>query len=1133
MQKARRIAAVAVLTLAAVAIGLWMARDQPRRIIESSLAERLGAEVSVGSLHFDGLSAVRLGQVVIRMHAAPGLREVRIGEIETRGAIGEMAKGRFQSVRLTGVEVVVDPAAGAVWPTADETATSAEVGRLDITEGRLTVLSSDGDSVVDFAAGLTDLGGVPVGTVAFAGDRIQLEPLLRLAGRTVPDGLQRTHADGLSGELRLTAETPRFEVDAVASRIVVADRPVETVARLECVVFEEAPGLLRVKVVPSLSSVGEVRFEATVATSPWRVTWLQVLVKDLDAVAWSQPPVALPESWDVVGGTIDLELDGEPVGGFTVDMAAHDVDIAGPLSVRANLSGNGRLRIDESRDPIGQLELTGRVARLPSVAAPSSVLDAVLPATLAASVEAAGGGQPLSGSLRVATAEVSDLEVTGAAGLAAPVTLDARWTWGGGDLGGLVDRLAAGGMAVIPGGITVAGEVGAQGRFRGDLAALTVSGEVRVRDLAVRSGGAAAAGAGTWQLRGEEPVADFSWSSAAPAIEIEMPETPMTATVEPLDPLPVALQADATVDLTSGAARLRQVVADAGSLGVARLEGEWEPTAAADFRLAASIADLGSWLPRVAPVVGDSLREANASGRLTLELEAIRDEAGWSFSGPIDVAGAGLSSADGSRVIEGLEASTRVSGTATSEGTLKAKAAATVGGFQLLWGTHYADFSDHHAVVDVNTDRGPGGDATVDLRLDLPPQAWLAGTYRIAADAAPVWEGSLSIADIGEFWTRYVGAPFQGTLGAADGLLVESGELTTRLSGAVGEVVTATGEIRLDGLSIASADDTLHMENLRFRLPVDVGWAQGGGVELRETRRGSLGFDRADVGGAELPATVTELEVLGDTIKLIGSLVIPFLRGEVALEGVELAELARPSRHLAASVGLHGISLTEVAGAVGLPPLEGDVSGRFPRVRFGDGVLTVDGTGELSLFGGTVTVSGIAGSDLLTRYPRLKFSAEWRGIDLAQVTHTFDFGAISGIVEGQLADCELFRDVPLGFRGSLRSVPTKGVKQRISLKAVNNIAIVGTGTGLGFIDRGIHRFIRSYSYQGIGIEMVLSEDHFLLRGLERRGERELFVMGGFPLRLDVVNVEPGKTVSFRTMIQRLRNLDVTASTNQP
>ena len=187
MRKVKLLAAIVAMTVAAVAIGLWLVRDQPRRIVQSALAERLDAEVSVGSLHVEGLSEVRLGEVVIRMHAAPGLREIRIAEIVARGAVGDMAGGRFQSLRMAGVEVVVDPAAGAVWPTAGGPQMNPEVARLEIAAGRLTLLSPDGDSDIDFTADLNDLGIVPTGTVTFTGDRLQLDPLLRLAGLEAPD----------------------------------------------------------------------------------------------------------------------------------------------------------------------------------------------------------------------------------------------------------------------------------------------------------------------------------------------------------------------------------------------------------------------------------------------------------------------------------------------------------------------------------------------------------------------------------------------------------------------------------------------------------------------------------------------------------------------------------------------------------------------------------------------------------------------------------------------------------------------------------------------------------------------------------------------------------------------------------
>ena len=63
--------------------------------------------------------------------------------------------------------------------------------------------------------------------------------------------------------------------------------------------------------------------------------------------------------------------------------------------------------------------------------------------------------------------------------------------------------------------------------------------------------------------------------------------------------------------------------------------------------------------------------------------------------------------------------------------------------------------------------------------------------------------------------------------------------------------------------------------------------------------------------------------------------------------------------------------------------------------------------------------------------------------------------------------------------------------------------------------------------------MKLERDVFLLRGTESRGERELFLKGKLPFRIDVVNMQPGKTVSFRVMTDRLKDLDFSTATTEP
>ena len=167
---------------------------------------------------------------------------------------------------------------------------------------------------------------------------------------------------------------------------------------------------------------------------------------------------------------------------------------------------------------------------------------------------------------------------------------------------------------------------------------------------------------------------------------------------------------------------------------------------------------------------------------------------------------------------------------------------------------------------------------------------------------------------------------------------------------------------------------------------------------------------------------------------------------------------------------------------------------------------------------------------MLTRFPKLTLSAEFEDLDLGRFTRRIDFGEMTGILEGRSTGCELFRGIPVRCRAYFETVRRQGVPRTVDVKAINNLTILGTGAGLGFLDRGIQRFFKRYTYDRLGVDVGLDQDVLLLRGLERRGERELFLRGRLPFRIDVVNAQPGKTVSFQTMLRRLKSLEFGGAT---
>lgn len=394
---------------------------------------------------------------------------------------------------------------------------------------------------------------------------------------------------------------------------------------------------------------------------------------------------------------------------------------------------------------------------------------------------------------------------------------------------------------------------------------------------------------------------------------------------------------------------------------------------------------------------------------------------------------------------------------------------------------------------------------------------------------------AVELDDLESAWRTWVRGPIAGSGALAERIgLGGSARLELRAA-AAGESWRVGGNAVVTDAT-ATIDDGGEVRGLELELPFDLLVREGpGGLEVAppagsgEELRGSLRFDRLRAGGLEVAPVDAALAVRGDRVALGDRLRMPLFDGTVGLDSLALSGLLGDEPALEADVSVVDLDLRAATEALGLFPLEGRVDARFPRVRLSDGRLETDVEGVAAVFGGRVEITEVEASELFGSFPRLELSARFEEIQLGQVTRTLEFGEITGIVEGEVSDLELVGGTPVRFDAWLRSVPTRGVPQRVSIGAINNIALLGTGADVGVLQRGIRRLFDSYPYRGLGIELSLQRDDFLLRGLERRGDRELFLKGRWPLRLDIVNVKPGTRVSFSTMMRRIGNLEIQRS----
>lgn len=519
------------------------------------------------------------------------------------------------------------------------------------------------------------------------------------------------------------------------------------------------------------------------------------------------------------------------------------------------------------------------------------------------------------------------------------------------------------------------------------------------------------------------------------------------------------------------------------------------------------------------------------------------------LDGELTVESFGSSNAAGDRVLDGLGLSTDLNlDRRTDAGDrLFVKAEGQSSGFLVLWETLFADLSQLTVPFDVElgapwpgssagdlslrTSFQPTGAPRVDFDADLRPNGDLEARLVAASqNLAPFYE-TVAGPLLGLIDPDSDGAPTSSMQGKATVELDLSRPVSSSDAG-----LSLRGRIDLEDLAVTHPK--LELRGFTMSLPLHLEhpspspafpWTRNGGEPSPWTgspQEGDLGWQEAVVLGIPVSAVHSDLLLQGDRLRIDQPLILDLLGGRVEAKALTAEDLLSDDPQARLDLRLDGLSLAALTESRGLPSIDGRLDGDLRDVTVTRSRLKTSGGGTLALLGGTVQLRDISGSEILTEYPRLRVSADLDGIDLAQLTGRFDVGQVTGLLDGRIDRCELFHGVPTTFEAELRTRKQKGVSQTVDVKAVKNLTILGTGQGGAHIfDRGVQRFLSHYRYSALGVRVRLRDDVLFLEGLERRGDKELFLKGGFPFGIDIVNARPGQTVSFQTMVGRLQSLD--------
>lgn len=373
----------------------------------------------------------------------------------------------------------------------------------------------------------------------------------------------------------------------------------------------------------------------------------------------------------------------------------------------------------------------------------------------------------------------------------------------------------------------------------------------------------------------------------------------------------------------------------------------------------------------------------------------------------------------------------------------------------------------------------------------------------------------LSSADLAPITERYLSG-WLGSVGLGD--IVLQGGLRTRL------------HLGPDGLRGIEA----RFENVDVR--------EGGGVFRFDGLNGELRYS-ADVPveselrwrtgqlyGLEFGAAALLLRSAQGSVELRQPVAFDAVGGRMRFDRFRLRPPAG-GQGLQAGFGLNleAMDVGKLAQTLGWPAFRGTLSGSIPDARYLDDRLVFEGGLEMRVFDGSVRVSSLEMERPFGVAPTLSANLALDDLDLLTVTEVFDFGSISGRLDGRIDGLRLVDWSATEFDAALYTQRKRGVRQRISQRAVQNISSVGDPSFITSLQGQLIGLFDDFGYRRIGVTCHLHNQVCMMGGLESldagaagsgsdRGGFTIVDGSGVP-RLTVAGFN--RRVDWSTLVERL------------
>jgi hypothetical protein len=308
-----------------------------------------------------------------------------------------------------------------------------------------------------------------------------------------------------------------------------------------------------------------------------------------------------------------------------------------------------------------------------------------------------------------------------------------------------------------------------------------------------------------------------------------------------------------------------------------------------------------------------------------------------------------------------------------------------------------------------------------------------------------------------------------------------------------GQVLVEDAKITQASINLIETNVDIQSKKIKLNnFVADINWQIDG--EWLSTK---LLWDKMSLAGMPIKKSEMNLKSLGQQLKVQNNTILPLFDGSILINELWLQDLFSPEISIDFDGELKPISIALITKKMGWPKMNGVISGKIPGMKKKGQSIKFDGFLDLKIFDGTMQVSDLAIERLFGIAPVIAADINFQNLNLQQITSTFDFGEITGLVAGYVKGLRITNWKADRLDAYVHSIKTKGVKQTISQRAIDNISSIG---GIqGALSRTFLRFFDYFNYKKIGIGCKLRSSICEMSGLNQVNESYQLIEGkGLP-----------------------------------